>query len=126
MLRGLTLLLICQLIGEATVRGLGLPVPGPVLGMALLFCGFLLRGGIPKDVELVGSTLLQHLSLLFVPAGVGVMLYLPLFAAEWQAIAASLVFSTLLTIAVTALIMKWLLPRETPAKIPTAPPEGTE
>lgn len=113
MLKGLTILLLCQLIGEATVRGLGLPVPGPVLGMALLFCGFMLRGGIPQDVDQVGGTLLKHLSLLFVPAGVGVMLYLPLFAAEWEAIAASLVFSTLLTIAVTALIMKWLLPRDT-------------
>lgn len=112
MLKGFTILLVCQLIGEATVRGLGLPVPGPVLGMALLFCGLLLRGGIPKDIELVGGTLLKHLSLLFVPAGVGVMLYLPLFAAEWEAIAASLVVSTTLTIAVTAVIMKLLLPRD--------------
>lgn len=112
MLKGFTILLICQLIGEATVRGLALPVPGPVLGMALLFCGLLLRGGIPRDIETVGGALLKHLSLLFVPAGVGVMLYLPLFAAEWEAIAASLVISTALTIAVTALIMKWLLPPE--------------
>ncbi len=114
MLNGLTILLICQLIGEATVRGLGLPVPGPVLGMALLFIGLLLRGGIPADVEAVGGALLKHLSLLFVPAGVGVMLYLPLFAAEWEAIAASLLISTLLTIAVTALIMARLLPPEKP------------
>lgn len=112
MLKGFTILLVCQLIGEATVRGLGLPVPGPVLGMALLFCGLLLRGGIPQDIDLVAGTLLKHLSLLFVPAGVGVMLYLPLFAAEWEAIAASLVISTALTIVVTAVVMKLLLPRE--------------
>lgn len=112
MLKGFTILLVCQLIGEATVRGLGLPVPGPVLGMALLFCGLLLRGGIPQDIELVAGTLLKHLSLLFVPAGVGVMLYLPLFAAEWEAIATSLVISTALTIIVTAVVMKLLLPRE--------------
>jgi holin-like protein len=118
MLGAITLLLVCQLAGEAITMAAGLPVPGPVVGMALLFAGLLIRrrlwGGddapdIPEDLERTASGLLTHLSLLFVPAGVGVMLYLPLIAEEWLAISVALVASTLLTIALTALLMAWLV-----------------
>jgi holin-like protein len=118
MLGAITLLLVCQLTGEAITMAAGLPVPGPVVGMALLFAGLLirrrLRGSdtepdIPKELEQTATGLLTHLSLLFVPAGVGVMLYLPLIAEEWLAISVALVASTLLTIALTALIMARLV-----------------
>ena len=118
MLGALTWLLACQLAGEAVTMAAGLPVPGPVVGMALLFAGLLvrrrLRGGtdapqIPVELEKTATGLLTHLSLLFVPAGVGVMLYLPLIAEEWLAISLAVVGSTLLTIALTALIMARLV-----------------
>jgi holin-like protein len=108
MLNALTLILCCQLVGELTVVALGLPVPGPVAGMALLFTGLLIRGSIPDNVAQVGDGLLTNLSLLFVPAGVGVMLHAPLMANEWLAISVALVVSTLATIAVTALVMRRL------------------
>jgi holin-like protein len=108
MLNALTLILCCQLVGELTVVALGLPVPGPVAGMALLFTGLLTRGSIPDNVAQVGDGLLTNLSLLFVPAGVGVMLHAPLMANEWLAISVALVVSTLATIAVTALVMRRL------------------
>lgn len=108
MLGYLTLLLICQLAGEVVAKALDLPLPGPVVGMVILFAGLAIRGEVPHDLETVAHGLLDNLSLLFVPAGVGVMLYLPLIEAEWQAIAASLVVSTVVTIAVTALAMRWL------------------
>ncbi|MFD2261689.1 CidA/LrgA family protein [Lacibacterium aquatile] len=113
MLPALTLLLICQLAGEALVRFRTLPLPGPVIGMLILFIGLVIRGGVPKDIEKVGGFLLQHLSLLFVPAGVGVMAHLALIREEWLPIAGSLIISTVVTIAVTALVMKLTLPKGT-------------
>ncbi len=108
MLGFLTLLLVCQLAGEVLVRLLGAPVPGPVVGMALLFAGLAIRGGVPDGLQSLAGGLLQHLSLLFVPAGVGVILHLQLIADEWPAITASLLISTVATIAVTALVMRAL------------------
>lgn len=108
MLGYLTLLLVCQLAGEVIAKALTLPLPGPVVGMVILFIGLAIRGRVPQELEAVAHGLLDNLSLLFVPAGVGVMLYLPLIETEWQAIAASLVVSTVVTIAVTALAMRWL------------------
>ncbi|MEM1346711.1 MAG: CidA/LrgA family protein [Pseudomonadota bacterium] len=107
MLFYLTLILGCQLAGEALVVALGLPLPGPVAGMALLFTGLVLRG-LPKALAETADTLLAHLALLFVPAGVGVMLHFDLLAADWPAIAVALVVSTAATVVVTGLIMRWL------------------
>lgn len=109
MLAALTILLVYQLVGEILVVTLALPVPGPVVGMALLFASLVLRGEAPTDLRDTANGLLRHLSLLFVPAGVGVMAHLHRLANEWLPIAASLVLSTLLTIAVTALVMRALL-----------------
>lgn len=101
MLRGITILLVCQLIGEATARALNLPTPGPVLGMALLF-GVLLWRGAPDWLDQVGQGLLRFLPLFFVPAGVGIMNHVQLMRAEWLAIAITLLVSTLITMLVTA------------------------
>ncbi|GAB6052193.1 CidA/LrgA family protein [Magnetospira thiophila] len=113
-LKYITLLLICQLLGEAVVLGTGLPVPGPVIGMAILFVGLIIRGSLPEGLQATATGLLRHLSLLFVPAGVGVMVHLRLLQAEWEAILAALLASTVLTIAVTGLAMKYLQ-RRTPS-----------
>jgi holin-like protein len=111
MLAAITILLVFQLIGEIAVVAFGLPVPGPVVGMALLFVSLILRGSVTDDLGSTASGLLRHLSLLFVPAGVGVMAHLNRLADEWLPITVSLVLSTLLTIAVTAIVMRALLAR---------------
>ncbi|PLX37786.1 MAG: CidA/LrgA family protein [Hyphomicrobiales bacterium] len=110
MLGYLTFIFVCQLIGEVTVRATGLPVPGPVLGMVLLFLFLAIRGGIPDDLARTADGLLNNLSLLFVPAGVGVMLHIELIGRDLLPIAVALVGSTALTVAVTALLMNWLRP----------------
>ena len=110
-LRFIALLLVCQLIGEALVLWSGLPVPGPVVGMALLFVGLVLHGGVPKGLGRVVDGLLAHLSLLFVPAGVGVMLHIAMLREEWLAVTAALVLSTLLTLVVTGLVTSGLIRR---------------
>jgi holin-like protein len=109
MLGALTILLVFQLVGEAVAHGLDLPVPGPVIGFALLFLTLLVRHGVPEDLRTTANGLLQHLSLLFVPAGVGVMVHLARLRDEWLPISVALVVSTVLTIACTALMMRWLL-----------------
>lgn len=111
MLNALTLLLAFQLTGEVIARGLDLPVPGPVLGMALLFLTLVLRGGPGEELKQTSGTLLQHLSLLFVPAGTGVMLHLHRLQDEGLALVAALIVSTLAGMAVTALVLKALLGR---------------
>lgn len=103
MLHALTLILVCQLIGEVSARASGLPVPGPVIGMLLLFGWLVLRGGVPDDVGRTADALLGHLSLLFVPAGVGVMVHWHRLQGQGLAIAAAILLGTLLTLAVTAL-----------------------
>ena len=101
----ITMLLVYQLVGEGIARGLDVSMPGPVIGMALLFLTLVVRGDLPEELKTTAEGLLKHLSLLFVPAGVGVMLHLHLLRDEWQAVSVALVASTVATIAVTALVM---------------------
>lgn len=108
-LASLTILLLCQLAGETIAHLFALPVPGPVLGMILLFAGLVIGRGLPRQLELTANFLLSNLSLLFIPAGVGVVVYAKLIAAQWLPISTALVLGTGLTIAVTGLTMAVLL-----------------
>ena len=112
MLESLAVLLFCQLIGELIVVALQIPVPGPVVGMAILFFGLMLRGNIPEELAQTANGILGQLSLLFVPAGVGVMTHLSLLGRQWLPLSVSLVVSTVLTIAVTGLMMQRLAGKE--------------
>jgi holin-like protein len=109
MLGGLTWLLVFQCVGEIIVRLFGLPVPGPVVGMLLLFVVLRLRRTTAAGIDGAATALLQHLSLLFVPAGVGVMLHFGRLADEWPAIVTALVASTVLALVVTAALMRALM-----------------
>lgn len=108
MISSLSILLFFQLAGEVIVRGLQLPVPGPVIGMLLLFLALLLREGPNEALRETSQNLLQHLSLLFIPAGTGIMLHFHRVADEWVALLLSLLLSTLATLIVTAVVMKLL------------------
>ena len=101
MLNALTLLFFCQLAGEVLVQPLGIAFPGPVLGMGLLFAGLVVAGRSGTALDGVADTILRNLSLLFVPAAVGVMQQAGLIAANWLAIFAALALSTLATLVVT-------------------------
>jgi len=117
MILALGLILLCQLLGEAIARGIGLPFPGPVLG--LLICVGLLAlrdrlaerfpARVPAElrdgtVERIAGVLLANLSLLFIPAGVGVVQRLDILAANGVGLVVALVVSTVLGLAVTALV----------------------
>jgi holin-like protein len=110
MIASLSLVLLCQLAGEVFVRGLGVPMPGPVVGLVLLLLlllardrfAVLARGPLRQDgVEPVAKNMLAHLSLLFVPAGVGVVQKLDLVAEHGFVIFAILAVSVVITLLVT-------------------------
>lgn len=113
-LNGITWLLVFQLIGEVSIRLFDWPVPGPVLGMLLLFLVLLVVRHVPAALDTASTGLLGHLSLLFVPAGVGIMVHADRLLAEWLPIVAVLLVTTLLTMLVTAGVMtlatRWLVP----------------
>lgn len=120
MVGALIMLLGFQLAGEVIARALNLPLPGPVLGMLLLFAVLLVRGSAPDALQRTSQGLLRHLSLLFVPAGVGIMTHLALLEREWLPTLLTLVLSTLVTLTVTALTMRWLLRRSPGASVEQA------
>jgi holin-like protein len=101
MVRGLTLLLSFQLCGEILSRLFGLPFPGNVLGMGLLLIALKAGWVQIKWLEEAAEMLLSNMALFFVPAGVGVMVYGDLIAAEWLPITVAAVVSTFVVMAVT-------------------------
>ncbi|MGC4367180.1 CidA/LrgA family protein [Hydrogenophaga sp. R2] len=111
MIPALATLLVFQLVGEVVVMSLGLPVPGPVVGLALLLTVLVLRPTTITAIKPTVQGLLQHLSLLFVPAAVGVMQHLQRLGDEALAIGVALVASTLVCMAVSAWTMVWLMKR---------------
>ena len=103
MIPNLAILLSAQLIGEVASRALHLPVPGPVIGMALLLAAFLLHPPLHARMSPTGQGLLANLSLLFVPAGVGVMNHMGVLGREGPALLLALVGSTALALTAGAL-----------------------
>ncbi|UGY19630.1 CidA/LrgA family protein [Bradyrhizobium septentrionale] len=124
MIASLSLILLCQLVGEVAVRALGVPVPGPVVGLVFLLLLLLARDRFPAlargplgddGVESASRAMLANLSLLFVPAGVGVVQKLDLLAEHGIAILVILAVSvivTLLATVATFVAASSLLPRE--------------
>ncbi|MEZ5788022.1 MAG: CidA/LrgA family protein [Xanthobacteraceae bacterium] len=104
MLYTFAVLLSCQLAGEAFVRALSLAVPGPVVGMVLLAALMLLKAPLPSELGDTVDTLLKHLSLLFVPAGVGVVQHFDRLRGEGFQLLAVVVLSTAITLVVTAVV----------------------
>ncbi len=117
MIASLTLILLAQLAGEAGARGLGLPVPGPVIGMALLLGFLALRDGGPPlfarllprplsdgTLEATGKGLLANLSLMFVPAGAGIVGRLDVVQAQGLKLGLVILASTAAALAVTVLV----------------------
>ena len=102
MIHALVILFAAQLIGEVLARGLVLPVPGPVVGMGLLAAALVARPAWIDRVRPGAGGLLAHLSLLFVPAGVGVVGHLGRLGDAWAGVLAALLGSTALALAAGA------------------------
>ncbi len=103
MIPALTALLAFQLAGEATAHALSLPVPGPVLGMVALAACLAASSRLLALMRPLAEGILAHLSLLFVPAGVGVIGHLGALGRLGPGLALAIVVSTIAAIAVGAL-----------------------
>jgi len=112
MIAGLVRILFFQGLGELVSHFLLTLIPGPVVGLVLLLGWFSVRKGIARDVDTVATALVQNLGLLFVPAAVGVVMFWPQLRAHAVAVAAALIVSVVLTIAVSALVLKVLSKQE--------------
>jgi holin-like protein len=106
MIRGLTVLLLCQFLGEVLVAVTGLPVPGPVAGMVLLLAWLTWRRpAAGAGTVRASEALLKHLQLLFVPAGVGVVAHLAVLREDAVPLSVSLVGSWLAGL----LVVGWIV-----------------
>ena len=112
LLRGLSWLVLCQLLGTA-LNVLLLPMlPGPIIGMLLLFGFLLLRGEVGEPVQVAAGSLLKYLPLLLVPPAVGVMAYAEAIVADFWAVAGALVLSLVLSVVFAGWVMQKLIERQ--------------
>ena len=115
MLKGMAILMTFQLAGELFAVGFRLPVSGPIIGMALLLLWMQSSGRIDISVASASDMLLANMAVLFVPVGVGAMVHGELFRHHWLLIAFAVLVGTVVTIATTALVAKFLTRIRTPA-----------
>jgi holin-like protein len=104
----LAILLMFQFAGEMMRAVTGLPVPGPVIGMVLLLIALLAKLPVPAGIHATSRKLLAYLGLLFVPAGAGIVTRLPMIGAHWLPIVIAIVGSTIITMVITAVVMRGL------------------
>ena len=104
----LAILLMFQFAGEMMRAITGLPVPGPVIGMVLLLIALLAKLPVPAGIHATSRKFLAYLGLLFVPAGAGVVTRLPMIGAHWLPIVIAVVGSTIITMVITAVVMRGL------------------
>ena len=108
LINGLLVLLVCQCAGEAIKAYFGLSLPGPVLGMFILFAGLLLLQDIPDAVAKTSRTLIPLLGLMFLPAAAGLFFLGSKYADQWPAIIAAVVIGSLLSLMFNGLLMTFL------------------
>ncbi|SDU28436.1 Putative effector of murein hydrolase LrgA, UPF0299 family [Pseudomonas pohangensis] len=113
LLRGLTLLILMQLLGTA-INVLFLPmIPGQVLGMLLLFALLLLRGEVSPPLQEAASSLLRYLPLLLIPTAVSSVLFIDTLSGQLLAIGAALLLSVAVSLMFTGWLMERLIARQT-------------
>ena len=111
MLLAIAVLLALPVLGEAIVQGLGVPMPGALVGMLVLLGGLIGLGRVPRGLEAAAAPLLRHLMLFFIPAVAGVTLHAARVSREWLPFVAAGVVGAALALAVTALTLRWMLRR---------------
>lgn len=114
MIPALAALLGFQLLGELLVRALGLPVPGALLGLVFLVVYLMWRGETPLSLADTSNALLRNMMLLLVPSVVGLIDNVERVRREWLPFVVACVVGAVITLAVTAVVLEWLLKRQPP------------
>ncbi len=112
LLRGLTWLVVFQLLGTVLNVLFLHMLPGPIIGLVLLLAHLIWRGEVAESISVASSSLLRYLPLLLVPAAVGVMVYAKAIAADFWAVGGSLVLSVLLSMLFAGWLMQKLIDRQ--------------
>ncbi|SQG00600.1 LrgA family protein [Paucimonas lemoignei] len=112
LLRGLTWLVLFQLLGTALNHLFLSILPGPIIGLVLLLAFLMLRGEVSEPISLAASSLLRYLPLLLVPPAVGVMVYAAAIAADFWAIVGALVLSLIISLTFAGWLMQKLINRQ--------------
>ena len=116
LLRGLTALVLFQLLGTA-LNHLFIPIlPGPIIGMILLLAFLMVRGEVDEPISQAATSLLRYLPLLLVPPAVGVMAYAGAIARDFWAIFGTLVVSLVVSMVFVGVLMQKLTERQTRRK----------
>ena len=109
MVLALAALVVFQLVGEIIVSLFALPLPGPVVGLVLLYVALVIYGGVPENLRATGNVLLQHLMLFLIPATTGLMMHFRRLGDEWLPILLAAVCGTAVTMALTAVTLRLFL-----------------
>ena len=109
LLHGLAIILFLQWLSTAIISFLGIPFPPPLLGMLILTA--LLCTGVIKEnyIEDICTALIDKMALLFLPAGVSMILYLDVIKAELLPISLTVILSSVIILCSTALVLETLL-----------------
>ena len=107
MIKTLLLLILFNFVASDAAIHAGLPLPGPLVGLVCMAVYVWLNKPVLEEMQPHISKLLRHLSLFFVPAGVGVMVHTSLLFAQWPIILIAIIISTVLTLAVTAITFQF-------------------
>jgi holin-like protein len=108
---GFGILMVALKLGN--LAAIWIPLPGPLIGMVLLACFLAIHeGAAARAVIACGNLMLRYFAFFFIPAGVGVMVYLSQLRTAWFAVSVSLIFSSLLSLIATALTMQFLMNRK--------------
>jgi holin-like protein len=105
---GFAALVAFHWLGEFLKNQLHLPLPGAVVGMLLLLVALMIVGSVPDAIQCAAQPLLQHMSLLFIPPGVGLLFLAPEIFTQWPAILGAIIISTAITLAATGVLMQRL------------------
>ncbi len=108
---GFAVLVAGQWAGELTVLGLGLPLPGPLVGMVFLLLALIVAGRVVKPVALASGVMLRHMMLLLLPAVAGIGETYAFVVGQWLPFAAAVALGTVMTMVVTAMVLQALLRR---------------
>lgn len=107
MLGGIFIVLLFYALGELVAGWLSGFIPGSVIGMILLFTALCCKVVKPEKIKPVARFLCDHMSLFFVPAGVGIINATDILFRHWQAILTACAVSTVLVIIVVASVQQW-------------------
>ncbi len=111
MLSGIVTLLLFTVVGNVISDSLNIPIPGSVIGLVLLVAYLQFQGEIEESLDAASQFGIRYLAVLFVPGSVGVFFLSDLLIEQWLPLLLAMLVATPLTLALTALLLQWLLKR---------------